>query len=214
MRSRMRTRSAHSVYTRTHQDFGRILLQAVDGRVDRASLAGASTCAISARFGLHRGCIGCGERSLSDSQASEHLPSFQLGGSRSRFRSMSENMTDVVEQLRVEESRLLVQVKELRSDARAAEAELERIRGALVALRGKQAVKRKASKQAVTQKEVDAAIRATLQGVGSMPSEELRKRVEERLRASGWSMSGFALRFSKGLHSSELRTQDGLVSVA
>lgn len=124
---------------------------------------------------------------------------------------MSENMTDVVERLQAEESRLVARVQEFRAGARTAEAELERVRTALGALSGKQKARRgRSSKPSVTQEEVVSLVRDLLAS-GPIPEDELKKRASDTLRASGRSLSGFALRFRQALDSDGMAKQGDLV---
>lgn len=113
---------------------------------------------------------------------------------------MSQRITTVVDQLRAEEARIQSDVERLHHEAKAAEAQLRQVRGALAALKEKPQSKSGPTKPAATKEEVVQTMVALLQAKGPLRQGDLKRFIEQRVAAAGKSRSGLALRFREALN--------------
>ena len=109
-------------------------------------------------------------------------------------------VTEILEKLRSEESRLREQTLVLQKQLKVNDGELKRVRSAIVALGEKPTTKtRKSTKPTINKRDVIETIKECLQQESPIEADELKSRVQERLSTAGKAMQGFALRFREAV---------------
>lgn len=121
-------------------------------------------------------------------------------------------VTEILETLRVEESRVVEEGKKLKESLKANKVELKQVRAALSALGAKSSSSnRQPSRRAVTKADVITAMTAILSDGSVIEAEDLKKLVQKELSNSSKSLQGFALRFAEaGKEDSFIDTPAGL----
>lgn len=109
-------------------------------------------------------------------------------------------VTEILETLRLEESRVVEEGKKLKASLKANKAELKQVRAALSALGAKPGSSgRQPARRAVTQADVIAAMTVVLADGSVVETEDLKKLVQKELSNSSKSLQGYALRFAEAI---------------
>jgi hypothetical protein len=126
---------------------------------------------------------------------------------------MSKRLATAIDELRAEETRIQADLDELRQRVKSGEIQIKRIQKALSVLDEKPRSKSANQKPAATRQDVMRAMTELLRTNGSLPEDELKRLVAEKIASLGKSRIGLALRFTEALNDNRFaRAEDGLIS--